>query len=117
MTGEEGEGMRESEDFHSLVWLAQLVQDLFSSFSFTLLVQGSVSGLLSVVYSYCCCVRVDLSRLANIHTHSLSLILHLHLHLLVWNGTLPLHIRTVLPYIAWYCHYCGVGGSETTLFS
>lgn len=29
MTGEEGEGMRESEDFHSLVWLAQLVQDLF----------------------------------------------------------------------------------------
>lgn len=29
MTGKEGEGMRESEDFHSLVWLAQLVQDLF----------------------------------------------------------------------------------------
>lgn len=29
MTGEEGEDMRESEDFHSLVWLAQLVQDLF----------------------------------------------------------------------------------------
>lgn len=44
MTGKEGEGMRESEDFHSLVWLAQLVQDLFLLFSFTLLVQGSVSG-------------------------------------------------------------------------
>lgn len=29
MTGKEGEDMRESEDFHSLVWLAQLVQDLF----------------------------------------------------------------------------------------
>lgn len=29
MTGEEGEGIRESEDFHSLVWLAQLVQDPF----------------------------------------------------------------------------------------
>lgn len=26
-----------------------------------------------VVYSYCCCVRVDSSRLANIHTHTLSL--------------------------------------------
>lgn len=46
MTGE-GEGtMRESEDFHSLVWLAQLVQDLFLLFSFTLLVQGSVLGQL-----------------------------------------------------------------------
>lgn len=29
MTGEEEDGMSESEDFHSLVWLAQLVQDLF----------------------------------------------------------------------------------------
>lgn len=52
----------------------------------------------SVVYSYRCCVRVDSSRLANIHTHTLSLILHLHLHLLVWNGTLPLHMDCTTVY-------------------
>lgn len=101
MTGDEGEDMRESEDFHNFGW-----HSLFKIFFFFLIhfaCPGFRVRSFSVVYSYCCCVRVDSSRLANIHTHtlSLSLILHLHLHHLVWNGTLPLHIRIVLPYIAW----------------
>lgn len=45
MAGEEGEGMRESEDFHSPCLVGTACSRSFSSFSFTLLVQGSVSGL------------------------------------------------------------------------
>lgn len=50
--------------------------NLFKIFFFFLIhfaCPGFRVGSVSVVYSYCCCVQVDSSRLANIHTRTLSL--------------------------------------------
>lgn len=65
MTGDEGEDMRESEDFHSLF-------KIFFFFLIHFACPGFRVGSVSVVYSYCCCVRVDSSRFQQIYTHSLS---------------------------------------------
>lgn len=70
MTGKEGEGMRESEDFHSLVWLAQLVQDLFLLSHSLCLSRVPCQGFqCSVLILLLCPSRF---KSFNKHTHSLS---------------------------------------------